>query len=122
MDGVTVGRPCCKVHDCEGYLPTQKAHYCTEHAALEQQCVVDDCQELADSQFRTCSQPSHRKLEDMDGRSALFQLRRRLERLKTNQVPEPDVDGNRTEELLVVDQDGQIDQDSQARVSTSLLY
>ncbi|KAI0309415.1 hypothetical protein OF83DRAFT_1072073 [Amylostereum chailletii] len=96
MDGVTVGRPCCNVHDCQGRLPTQRARFCLEHTSLDKVCVVEGCATLADQGHRTCPEESHRQLESTAGQSALFQLRRCLERQKMLRVED-------TDELLEVD-------------------
>ncbi|KAI0310867.1 hypothetical protein OF83DRAFT_1252236 [Amylostereum chailletii] len=68
-------------------------------------CVVVGCEVTVSPGFKTCSEPSHRELEDLSGHSALFQLRRRLERLKTKHI-EDDGDGL-TEELVDVDTQGE---------------
>ncbi|KAA1475663.1 hypothetical protein DENSPDRAFT_826307 [Dentipellis sp. KUC8613] len=82
MDGITIGRPCCKVHNCQEELPSQRAHFCKNHAGLNNECVVVGCHAAAPPGYKTCPDPSHRTLEDTNGRSALFILRRRLERLR----------------------------------------
>ncbi|KAI0077530.1 hypothetical protein K474DRAFT_1684282 [Panus rudis PR-1116 ss-1] len=81
-DGITIGRPCCSVHDCKGRLPTQRSRYCEQHASLVNQCSVEGCERAVDHGFKTCNEPSHRKIEARgeETRSALFQLQRRLER------------------------------------------
>ncbi|KZT63110.1 hypothetical protein DAEQUDRAFT_229694 [Daedalea quercina L-15889] len=104
MDGVTVGRPCCKVLNCQGELPSQRARYCERHADMDKTCVVVGCTVLAPSGFKTCLEPSHRELEDSASHSALFQLRRRLERLRKSTI---EVEGQAVEDELVdVDADG----------------
>ncbi|KDR68401.1 hypothetical protein GALMADRAFT_231368 [Galerina marginata CBS 339.88] len=87
-DGITIGRPCCAVHDCPNSLPTVKHRYCLNHSDLAAICAVVSCKEKAESGFRTCSDPAHRKLEvyhHQQGK-AMFQLKRRLERLKVSQT------------------------------------
>ena len=105
MDGITIGRPCCGVHDCKESLPSQRARYCPKHAGLDAFCVVVGCTTQAEPKFQTCSEPTHRALEDTSGRSALFVLRRRLERLRASAVE----DGGQgtTDELIDVDDDGE---------------
>lgn len=82
-DGVTLGHPCCAVHDCKEPLIAKKgARYCTLHAVRERNCAILECTQLADDGYKTCSLPAHRSLEDykqMENR-AMFQLKGRLER------------------------------------------
>ncbi len=105
MDGITIGRPCCGVHDCKEPLPSQRARFCQSHSGLDAFCVVVGCTAHAEPKFQTCSEPTHRALEDTSGRSALFVLRRRLERLRTSAVE--DVGSGTTDELIDVDADGE---------------
>ncbi|KAI0054519.1 hypothetical protein BV25DRAFT_1922614 [Artomyces pyxidatus] len=83
-DGVTIGRPCCGVHDCQEPLPTQRAHFCATHRSLSAICVVTTCDALAQPGHQTCLLPDHRALEKqgIEARSAMFQLRKRLEHIK----------------------------------------
>lgn len=105
MDGIAIGRPCCGIHDCQNPLPSQRARFCTEHAAHNHICVVLGCDATVTEGFQTCTEPSHRTLEDPSRRSSLFILRRRLERLRAHTL-EDDGDGT-TDELIEVDDDGE---------------
>ena len=87
-DGVTIGHPCCTVQDCPEPLPHVKKRFCALHACLDAVCVVTTCPALADTNFRTCADPEHRKLETyykQQGK-AMFQLKHRLERVKVSQT------------------------------------
>ncbi|KAJ7653859.1 hypothetical protein B0H17DRAFT_1100358, partial [Mycena rosella] len=87
-DGIETGCPCCAVHDCLEPLPTVKHRYCDLHRHLNRQCVITDCKHDSDDGFRTCSIPDHRALESyhyLQGK-AMFQLKRRLERLHVSQT------------------------------------
>ncbi|KAJ7635627.1 hypothetical protein B0H17DRAFT_1107508, partial [Mycena rosella] len=87
-DGIEIGRPCCAVHDCLEPLPTVKHRYCDLHRHFNRQCVITDCKHDSDDGFRTCSIPDHRALESyhyLQGK-AMFQLKRRLERLHISQT------------------------------------
>ena len=90
MDGVTVGRPCCSVHDCQGHLPSQQARFCSDHVALDHQCAVVGCENANKGDFKTCAIESHRTLEKVgtEARSALFQLRKRLVTLRIPNGPD----------------------------------
>ncbi|TBU38024.1 hypothetical protein BD309DRAFT_1059390 [Dichomitus squalens] len=105
MDGITIGRPCCGVHDCKEQLSSQRARYCPKHSGLDSCCVVVGCTAQASSSYQTCEEPTHRALEDTSGRSALFVLRRRLERLRASALE--DDGGGLTDELTDVDHDGE---------------
>lgn len=88
VDGVTVGHPCCAEHDCRRPLESARHRYCSYHAHLSDLCVVVSCNTLAEIGFKTCLDLDHRALEtkyDMAGK-AMFQLRRRLERVKSYQT------------------------------------
>ncbi|KAI0078139.1 hypothetical protein K474DRAFT_1594658 [Panus rudis PR-1116 ss-1] len=80
-DGVTIGRPCCGVHDCQGRLPTQQHRYCREHEEMEKQCCIIGCTANVEDGHQTCSDEMHRSLEGTHDitKTALFQLRNRLE-------------------------------------------
>jgi len=81
-DGITIGRPCCKVHNCTQPLPNNHAHFCLEHAALKKVCIVVGCNAKATKGFQTCAEISHRELEDTrkDVGKAFFQLRHLIQR------------------------------------------
>lgn len=82
MDGVSVKRPCCAVHDCQGRLRSQRDKFCATHAWRAHYCHVEGCWNPATPGFMTCTQAAHRALDDARSvrRTALFQLTRRLER------------------------------------------
>ncbi|RPD69138.1 hypothetical protein L226DRAFT_548234 [Lentinus tigrinus ALCF2SS1-7] len=105
MDGITIGRPCCKVHDCQEPLPSQRSRFCATHSSKNDDCAVVGCTGKVTAGFQTCQDPSHRTLEDPTNRSSLFVLRRRLERLRTASL---EGDGNAvTDELVDIDADGE---------------
>jgi len=85
---VTIGRPCCLVHDCPEPLPHVKKRYCHLHNYLDTYCAVTECTVIAEQGFRTCNKPEHRKLETyyFQQGKAMFQLKHRLERAKISQT------------------------------------
>ncbi|EIW52100.1 uncharacterized protein TRAVEDRAFT_136271, partial [Trametes versicolor FP-101664 SS1] len=105
MDGISIGRPCCNIHDCQEPLQSQRDRYCQQHQAYNNVCVVVGCDSPATTDHQTCPEPSHRALEDPSGRSALFVLRRRLERLRAASL-EDNGEGI-SEELIDIDADGE---------------
>ncbi|KAF7307585.1 hypothetical protein MIND_00553400 [Mycena indigotica] len=86
-DGVTLGRPCCGVHDCLERLPNVKCRFCKKHENLDNICAVKQCSETVSNGYRTCAEPTHRWLEtyyELAGKG-MFQLKRRLQRAQTSQ-------------------------------------
>ncbi|KAF7976972.1 hypothetical protein HWV62_5047 [Athelia sp. TMB] len=83
-DGVALGHPCCKVHDCKIPLDSQRHHYCGQHQDKNTMCAVVGCDNRVSEKHSTCTEVDHRKLETrgVEAHTAMFQLRRRLERLK----------------------------------------
>ncbi|KZT50815.1 hypothetical protein CALCODRAFT_444049 [Calocera cornea HHB12733] len=63
-DGLAIGRPCCRVHNCALPLPTPKARYCLTHAHLDAICIVQGCGAPARSGMQTCEEPAHVARED----------------------------------------------------------
>jgi len=63
MDGNTIGRPCCKEHNCTQPLVKHRAHFCARHESKKFQCVVTDCDINAEEGFHTCTTASHCEIE-----------------------------------------------------------
>lgn len=103
-DGVTLGHPCCGVHDCQEPLASQRNLFCEHHQDLLSICSVTTCNERVEAGHQTCSFPEHRQME-VDHRKrnkAMFQLKRRLERVKVLQPHNSvatDVEGDDSREL-----------------------
>ncbi|KZP00080.1 hypothetical protein CALVIDRAFT_476434, partial [Calocera viscosa TUFC12733] len=62
-DGVSIGRPCCAIHNCPNPLPSNRAHYCHVHTTLESICAVEGCDRLVQGGKRTCDLDQHIRLE-----------------------------------------------------------
>ncbi|KZP31410.1 hypothetical protein FIBSPDRAFT_724394 [Athelia psychrophila] len=62
-DGISLGHPCCGIHDCKIPLPSQRHHHCTHHREYDGVCAIVGCSLRADAKHTTCSDPEHRKLE-----------------------------------------------------------
>lgn len=84
VDGVTIGHPCCSVHDCTTQLASMQDRFCPTHSDLDLVCVVTDCDRQARDGKQTCLDPAHSVLEDYyrEQGKAMFQLRLRLERAR----------------------------------------
>ena len=110
MDGISIGRPCCKVHNCTKPLPTNRAHFCTDHESQQSICVVTDCTALASKGFQTCADKLHRELEDKRNErgKAFFQLQQRLRDQNTSHLPDSikEIDPTLLQDL---DEDGTYD-------------
>ncbi|KAJ7744876.1 hypothetical protein B0H16DRAFT_1889524 [Mycena metata] len=105
-DGITIGSPCCAVHDCLEPLVSVKHRYCTLHRALDKQCAVTTCERDSETGFRTCPDPEHRRLESYDylQGKAMFQLKHRLERLKVSQTHDSLAPGSSTSPNRMADE------------------
>jgi hypothetical protein len=81
-DGITIGHPCCRVHDCKEPLPNMKARYCIGHTNLELRCSTIGCPNMASHGYHSCPEPECRELERAyySSGTAMFQLRQRLAR------------------------------------------
>ncbi|KAJ3839074.1 hypothetical protein F5878DRAFT_536306 [Lentinula raphanica] len=86
-DGVTLGHPCCKVHNCSEPLQNNRHHWCKTHMDQQRVCVFADCNLPARSGHRTCSQSLHQKYEDYQNLKGkgFFLLRQRLQRAGVQQ-------------------------------------
>ena len=83
IDGITIGHPCCLVHNCFVPLPNNRQRYCTVHAAShDAQCAIIGCTAHVMTGRRTCSDPTHQAVETLhhDRGQARFQLKERLAR------------------------------------------
>ncbi|KAK7024905.1 hypothetical protein R3P38DRAFT_2951693 [Favolaschia claudopus] len=96
-DGVTLGHPCCGVHNCQVALANQKAWYCPTHSKFRFVCAIQGCNAKSEAGWRTCSASSHRKYEAekrAEGK-AMFALRARQARhlgQATLRAPASDID------------------------------
>ncbi|KAI0052237.1 hypothetical protein FA95DRAFT_1580111 [Auriscalpium vulgare] len=80
-DGVTIGHPCCSVHDCPHPLLSVNHLFCELHKAHNLVCSVASCINPAVPDRFTCDLPEHSQLEDShfaQGQS-MGVLRRRYE-------------------------------------------
>jgi len=80
IDGVTVGRPCCSVHNCKTPLANNRNRFCPRHLALANICTVVDCHAPVVDGKKTCSDPMHSEVKCIHAErgQALFHLKQRL--------------------------------------------
>jgi hypothetical protein len=81
-DGVTLGHPCCAIHDCKIPLTSHRDRYCMVHHHLHNKCAIDGCDTPRTGQNWTCDREEHRAMETSHfaRAKALFQLRETLKR------------------------------------------
>jgi hypothetical protein len=79
-DGVTLGHPCCAIHECKNPLESHRMRYCLAHSNKEAECSILSCSNPAQTGFKTCASPACRDLENHydERKTAMFQLKRRL--------------------------------------------
>ncbi|KAF8574954.1 hypothetical protein K439DRAFT_1649684 [Ramaria rubella] len=77
-DGITVGHPCCCVHDCKVPLEHHHHRFCPTHRHFNDLCQVKGCAFPTELGHRTCSLINPQPL--------LGQLRNRLDMLNIHQV------------------------------------
>lgn len=84
IDGVTVGHPCCAIHNCHLPLENNRHRFCIAHQGQEAVCAVIGCSEPARPSHKTCKHPDHEKVEVVhnDRGQARFQLQERLHRAR----------------------------------------
>jgi hypothetical protein len=84
IDGVTVGHPCCGIHNCHTPLSNNRDHYCKDHQEAAVICVVIGCSELIVQDKRTCANPDHQAIETIhfERGQSRFQLQERLARAR----------------------------------------
>lgn len=69
-------------------LSSVRNHHCNEHRELSKICAVVNCEQKVEVGFRTCPLQEHREVElyHYQRGKAMFQLKKRLERLKVSQT------------------------------------
>ncbi|KAF8802114.1 hypothetical protein BYT27DRAFT_7226507 [Phlegmacium glaucopus] len=82
IDGVTVGCPCCAVHNCKVPLENNRHHYCPQDAHRNTICAVVGCESPIVADSRMCSEPAHQEVGwvHQERGQASFQLKERLQR------------------------------------------
>jgi hypothetical protein len=86
MDGVTLGHPCCAVHNCKVPLTTSRDRYCATHRKLSNICSIKGCSEPVLEGKKTCLNPSHQQVErvyTLRGESRV-QLQEKLKRQRVS--------------------------------------
>ncbi|KAG1841134.1 hypothetical protein DFJ58DRAFT_666720, partial [Suillus subalutaceus] len=116
IDGVTVGHPCCSVHNCHNPLANNRDRFCLTHSSLDGVCTIIGCDnptipaEGSSTQLRTCSDPAHYAVEAAytERGQARFQLREHLERAH---VSNPSSSNTRDIAVDEIDDDSPLEED-----------
>ena len=84
IDGVTVGCPCCSIHNCKIPLENNRHRFCPKHTAQNLICSIVSCDSPVVAESRTCSDPNHQEVERIysERGQARFQLKERLQRAR----------------------------------------
>jgi hypothetical protein len=84
IDGVTVGCPCCAIHNCKVPLQNNRNCFCPDHVAQNTVCAIIGCDSPITTGSCTCSEASHQKVEQIchERGQARFQLKERLQRAR----------------------------------------
>jgi hypothetical protein len=84
IDGVTVGCPCCAIHNCKTPLESNRHRFCPKDAAQNLICAIVGCDSPIVDDNRTCSDPRHQEVERIhrERGQGRFQLQDRLQRAR----------------------------------------
>lgn len=80
IDGVTVGHPCCAIHNCKTPLKNNHDRFCPIHAAHNDICAIIGCDLPTTHDSQVCSRFAHQEIERIhqERGQARFQLKERL--------------------------------------------
>lgn len=107
-DGVTVGRPCCSVHNCPSPLRNQNDRFCPDHQPFSLICAVAGCDLPAVAGRMSCSLETHSAAETAarEQNKAMGQLKARLAQREQRQIyqnsDEPDKHKKKRESKLSI--------------------
>ncbi|KAJ6542571.1 hypothetical protein B0H19DRAFT_1170950 [Mycena capillaripes] len=79
-DGVTLGHPCCNVHDCKVRLNSTQDRFCPRHSHKKLECCIINCTLPARFNHLTCSLTEHLAWETARDQTVMSQMKRRLRR------------------------------------------
>jgi hypothetical protein len=84
IDGVTVGCPCCSVHNCHIPLENNHRRFCPPHTFRASICAIVGCENPVVTGSLACAEPSHKEVERIhrERGQARFQLKERLQRAR----------------------------------------
>ena len=84
IDGVTIGRPCCSIHNCHSPLQNNQHLFCPNHARFNLICAIVGCNMPTAPKSRTCLNLDHQATEKThhERGQARFQLKERMKRAR----------------------------------------
>jgi hypothetical protein len=85
IDGVTIGHPCCGIHNCQIPLSSNRNRFCDDHKGNASICSIVGCSApITSGDAMTCDNPDHRAVEKLhrERGQSRFQLQQRLERAR----------------------------------------
>ena len=85
VDGITIGHPCCAVHNCFNPLASNRHRFCPYHTSTHGHiCAVVGCNSPVTNDSLVCAEASHKEVERIrcERGQARFQLQQRLQRAR----------------------------------------
>jgi hypothetical protein len=125
IDGVTVGHPCCAIHNCHQPLASSRHRFCPQDAVKYNTiCAIVGCDNPIVAGSLACADPSHQDVERIHNErgQARFQLQERLQRARVAHPNITDLEDDDSSELVDEDLEEEFDvqvSNSQGTVSTS---
>jgi hypothetical protein len=123
IDGVTVGHPCCAIHNCHQPLASNRHRFCPQHAVKYNTiCAIVGCDNLVITGSLACANPRHQGVERThhERNQARFQLQERLQRARVAHPNVADAEDGDPSELVDEDLEEEFEAgDAQGTESTS---
>ena len=111
IDGVTVGHPCCSIHNCHIPLSSNRDRYCKDHQDAAGICAIVGCSSPVVPDSKTCSNEDHQKVEKthIERGQSRFQLQERLSRAR---IAHPN--DSLGEAVMTIDELADVDEEDEA--------
>ncbi|KAI0083493.1 hypothetical protein BDY19DRAFT_978231 [Irpex rosettiformis] len=109
-DGITIGRPCCSVHNCKNPLQKQYDRFCAdpEHARLVTVCAIKDCDSTVLSGHLVCGNRLHLEFEARHRLHGQARIRQLAQLYNPNDEEEHNDSSHNGEEFFDIDDHNQI--------------
>jgi hypothetical protein len=109
-DGITIGHPCCAVHNCKEDLTSRRDKFCPSHQGLNNICSITHCSSPIMPGSRVCSDPSHIEIErrHVERGQARFQLQQRLQQACAI-IPDVDLQASTSDAIDVGEEEFDLD-------------
>ena len=105
MDGVTIGHPCCGVHNCHIPLANQRHRFCPTHEQRNHICAIVDCENPSLPNTLACENPEHQEVwkRHVARGQSRFTLHDRLQRARLAGAANTMIAGGDSEDLEDLD-------------------